>query len=293
VAARDPPRVAAPESTVHTRPHASASPAAAGAAAASWRADGRRLRDPRGDAGALLDLDAPELGVRPHGCAAAGVAPPDRAAGFEVRVLLGVDLRPSFRLADHWLRDADVTAAYESTDDRRLRVTAMWRLHAADAGVQAWELILSAQTAVLQSDPRLSVVSRVSFPAAAGDANGCVWGTCGVTGVSWSDSPSTQAAAVLVLPAPRATGGAPEPRSACGDREALVVVGHPGEVERLAVRRDGGDLVVEAMVFAGDLEKGVLLRGRILAALGPAVDARAWAGRLARAFADATPMLST
>jgi hypothetical protein len=292
VAARVPPLVAAAESTVHTQPPASASPPAIGDAT-SWRMEGHRLRDPRGDAGAVLDLDAPQLGVRPHGSAAAGVAPPDQAAGFEVRALLGVDLRPSFRLADHWLRDADVTAAYESTDARRLRVTAMWRLQAADAGVRAWELILSAQTAVLQSDPRLSVVSRVSFPAAAGDASDCVWGTCGVTGASWSDSPTAQATAVLVLPTSPATGGAPEARSTRGDHEALVVVGHPGEVERLAVRRDGGDLVVEARLFGGDLEKGVLLRGRMLAAIGPAADAREWAGRLARALAAAAPMLST
>lgn len=271
---------------MHTSPSAPSPPPAADAAPA-WRAEGSRMCDGRFATAAILDLDAPQRGVRPPLDLAPGGAAP-RAGALGVHGLLGVELRPSFRITDHWQRGTDVTAAYESMDDRRLRVTAMWRLHAAEADVRAWELVLSAQTAVLQSDPRLAVVSRVAFPAAAGrDAVRCVWGTCAGDGVVWHDEATPRATVVLLLPDPHPADG-----------EALVVVGHPGEVERLAVRRDdhgvvGHGLVVEARLFAGELEKGVLLRGRVLAAVGLAADAQAWAGRLARAFAAAAPLLST
>jgi len=238
-----------------------------------WQGERRRLRDPRLDVAANLDLDDPTRGVRPHG---------DEAAD----TLLGVELRGPFHLADHWIRAGDAAAIYESADERRLRVTAMWRLHAGGGRVRAWELILSAQTALLHSDPRLVVVSRVAGGGRGGAAR-CAWGHCEGDGVVWRDEASPQAAAVLVVP------GDDDARGGAGGAESVVVVGHPGEVERLAVRHDAGDVVVEAWLFAGDLEKGVLLRGRVLAAIGPAATARTWAGDLALAFAGTAPMLST
>jgi hypothetical protein len=96
----------------------------------------------------------------------------------------------------------------------------------------------------------------------------------------WRDEAAPGATSVLVEP-----GGA--------GAEAVVVVGHPGEVERLEVRREAGGVVIATPIFAGDLEKGVLLRGRVLAATGPAATARSWARDLAVAFADTAPMLST
>ena len=245
------------------------SPAAAPSSppSSSWQADGDRVRDARFNAAATLDLADPRRGVRPRGVAGAGG-------------LLGVDLPPPFRLTDHWLRGADAAAVYESADERRLRVTAMWRQHAAAPGVQAWELILSAQTALLHSDPRLAVVSLIPIPAGA-DAARWLWAAPAGGDRIWRDEAAPGATSVLV-----------EPGGAAAGAEAVVVVGHPGEVERLEVRREAGGVVIAAPIFAGDLEKGVLLRGRVLAATGPAATARSWARDLAVAFADTAPMLS-
>jgi hypothetical protein len=61
----------------------------------------------------------------------------------------------------------------------------------------------------------------------------------------------------------------------------------------LTIRRDGKRSVVECWLFSTALEKGVLLRSRVLAAIGPAADATLWAADLAASFAASPPMLTT
>jgi hypothetical protein len=190
--------------------------------------------------------------------------------------LLGLDLRSECRLADHWLRGDDVTAVYESADARHLRTTAMWRLHPSGGASRAWELIASAQTSLLQSDALLAVVSEI-------EATDVLWGTCEDGAVRWHAEPSPDATCVLL-----GRGGA----TASGDTSVLVAA-HPGDARRLTVRRDGTRVVVECWLFSTALEKGVLLRSRVLAAVGPTADAARWAGDLAAKFAASPPMLTT
>ena len=214
---------------------------------------------------AAVDLDQPRHGITLSG---EGVSSP--------RTLLGLDLRSECRLTDHWVRGDDVTAVYESADARHLRTTAMWRQHASDAATRAWELVASAQTSLLQSDSVLAVVSEI-------DATDILWGTCTDGTVQWHADPSPDATCVLL-----GRSGATDSNST-----SVLVAAHPGDARRMTARRDGTRVVVECWLFSTELEKGVLLRSRVLAAVGPAADATRWAGDLAAKFAASPPMLTT
>lgn len=208
---------------------------------------------------ARLDLAAPAAGLTVDG------------AGADH--LLGVDLRgPCGGPADHWVRGTDLVATYEPDDPRRLRATAMWRL--VPAAVAAWELVVSAQTALLHADPALAIVSDVACDAA--------WWTTAAAGSRWTPLGEPrrlpdEAAAVLLR---RATTA------------ALVAV-HPQDPRRIAVATAGGRARVECGIFPAAIEKGVILRSRVLAAVGPAAGAEAWAADLCATFAASPPFLDT
>jgi len=61
----------------------------------------------------------------------------------------------------------------------------------------------------------------------------------------------------------------------------------------ISVRPAGERARVECRLFGDALEKGVLLRSRVLAAVGPAADDTAWADRLVRGYVALPPMLDT
>ena len=205
---------------------------------------------------ARIDLTAPASGLVVDG----------------VDNLLGVD----FRLhpgtpTEHWVRGTDLTAIYEPDDRRRLRATAMWRVH--PAAVAAYELVVSAQTSLLHADATLAVVSDVACEAA--------WWTT-AAGNRWTPLGEPrhlpgESAAVLVR---RPTA-------------AVVVAVHPQDPRRIAVATAGGRARIECAMFSTAIEKGVILRSRVLAAVGPAADAEHWAGELCAAFAASPPFLDT
>ena len=235
------------------------------AATTNWLATGHRMTDAGSACSAAVDLDQPRRGIT---LAGDGVS--------SASTLLGLDLRSEYRLTDHWVRGDDVTAVYETADARHLRTTAMWRLHPSDEGTRAWELIASAQTSLLQSDAVLAVVSEI-------DATDIIWGTCANGAVQWHANPSQEATCVLL-----GRGGVTD-----SDSTNVLVAAHPGDARRMTVRGDGTRIIVECWLFSTELEKGVLLRSRVLAAVGPAADATRWAGDLAAKFAASPPMLTT
>jgi hypothetical protein len=122
----------------------------------------------------------------------------------------------------------------------------------------------------------LAVVSEI-------DATNVLWGTCRDGAMQWHADPSANATCVL-LGRSGATGSG---------NTSVLVAAHPGDARRMTVRRDGTRVVIECWLFSTALEKGVLLRSRVLAAVGPAADATRWAGDLAAKFAASPPMLTT
>jgi len=236
---------------------------------ASWQATGQRMTDAGSLLPAAIDLDQPRQGITLAGESMSSASS-----------LLGLDLRSECRLTDHWVRGDDVTAVYETVDApadaRHLRTTAMWRLHPSEAATRAWQLIASAQTSLLKSDSVLAVVSEI-------DATDILWGTCSDGVMHWRTDASPDATSVLLGRGTAAGSGS----------TSVLVAAHPGDARRMTVRRDGKRIVVECWLFSTALEKGVLLRSRVLAAVGPAADATRWAGDLAAKFAASPPMLTT
>lgn len=203
------------------------------------------------------------------------------AAGIEVPTandsdhLLALDLRSprgDGRLVDHWLRGDDLVAVYEPADPRRLKATAMWR--SLSAGPAAWELVISAQTALVESDSTLAVTSDVG----TGEIS---WGRTNNGRIAWS---------------PLAANATCPPEASCllirRAADTVLVAVHPADPRRITTRRIDTRLHVACWLFTAAIEKGVLLRSRVLAATGPAGDA-AWADALALALATAPPPLST
>ena len=212
---------------------------------------------------ARLDLAAPARGI---GLSADGESRADR--------LLGVDLRSECRLMEQWLRGEDVVAVYEPADARKLRATAMWRRQPRP-GICSWEVVVSAQTSLVQSDSAVAVVSEV-------DATDLLWGVARHGEIHWTPcrhgEPQPEAATCVLARRAAAT-------------TALIAV-HPDDVRQLAVRRHGGRARIECWLFSTAIEKGVLLRSRVLAALGPAANDAAWAGAIVHDFAASPPPLT-
>lgn len=228
----------------------------------TWSLDDGSATHARDGLRVTLDVSAPDAGLVVSGV--------DGCADH----LLGVRLGAS-RLAgptDRWLRGADLTAVYEPVDARRLRATALWRIRPGQP--PAWELVLSAQTSLGESDAALAVVSVLAGEDVQAAAPGGCWRPV-TDGVLTGD-----AVALLVRRGRHAT------------RSVLVAV-HPGDARRVSVGRGDGRTRIECGVFSSAIEKGVLLRSRMLAAVGPAQGDEAWAAAMTLEFAASPPVLQT
>ncbi len=205
-----------------------------------------------------IDLASPSRGL--------SVTSSDRLLGLDLRTP-GGDPRP----VDSWVRGDDLVAVYEPADPRRLRATALWRPFPGREA--AWEVIVSAQTSLIESDSSLAVTAVVP----EGDV---FLGRVTTGRVAWS--PLTAAA--------RATD------ASCliirGEAASTLVAVHPADARRITLRREAGELRIACWLFSSLIEKGVLLRSRVLAARGPSGDP-AWADDLVMAFAASPPPLTT
>lgn len=282
-----------------------------------WFCRGLLAESPPGS----LDLARPDLGIAISDTASAS-KPADRSAGALAN-LLGIEIgaprviapdrsrspigfgaqqgshglleRPLIPV-EHWVRGIDLTAIYEPDDARRLRITATWRrrtdlVPSEDADVATWQLVLSAQTSVLETTPSMNVVSRVP--------SGEVIETFGV-------SDSIQA--VVANRRPQAVIGHGVLMRAGGDFGVLLAC-HPFDsaepatphptthpqptIQVHAPTGPDGCASIMCSIFGTSLEKGVILRGRILAAIGPAVRCGTWARNMLVSFSQEPPDLST
>lgn len=221
---------------------------------AGWTLAGLAARDSRGQ----IDLTAPAAGLT--------VGAGDHLLGLDLRTLQGDP-----HLIDHWIRRHDLVAVYEPADPRRLRATAMWRSLAAER--PAWELVVSAQTSLVESDSALAVTCDL----AGGEL---LWGRAVGDRVDWS---------------PLAAAACP-PEATClvvrRSSDAVVVAVHPADPRRILVRADADRVRIACWLFSTTIEKGVLLRSRVLAAAGPSGDP-GWADSILADFAASPPPLAT
>lgn len=234
--------------------------------AAAWSLDRGRASCPIGGLVSAIDLALPQGGLevgRP-GCTA-----PDR--------VLGVQLEPACGSTDAWSRGGDLTAVYESRDGGRLRTTVMWRAEPAwldaPAGVWCREAVVSAQTALLEDVPQISVSADLTGSRIEPLA-------CEAGRLHAALAPDREAHGYLVSGA---------------DNHAVLFLVHPLDARGVTARTAGGRVHITARLFPATVEKGVLLRSRVIAAIGPAPHATAagsWAATLAAAFAASPPMIT-
>lgn len=241
----------------------------------AWTLANRVAAQTCGGMSATLDLDHPR-----HGVIVAAGALRDRLLGIDLGGNGQVAAEGVERPTEHWLRGADVTAVYEPADPRRLRATAMWRPFPAP-DLPAWELVASAQTSLRVSDAALAVVSDVAAAeilCSAAPLDAGSWQPLGTDAACGRDT-----TAVLVR--------RPAPDGASATSVLLVV--HPEDARTITITQGNGRTGVSCWLFSATIEKGVLLRGRVLAAIGPAAGDQAWAARLAGEFAASAPPLTT
>ena len=230
------------------------------------------IRLDSGSVAATIDIDAPGQGI---------------ACGGDQ--LLGLDLKSRCTASDHWMRGDDIIAVYEPDDPRHLRATALWRSRSLP-GVAAWELIASATTSRTQSDASLAVVSEIATAAviwgcasqrspSSPGSRPVLPGEATAAGIQWHEV-EPPAIDCLLVRRPAAAGG------------SVFVAVHPADSRGIVVRSENDRIRVACWLFSAAAEKGVLFRGRAVAAVGPTAGDTAWAERLWAEFVAAPPMLT-
>lgn len=234
--------------------------------ASAWSLTGRHATCLHGGLAATVDLDALRAGL-------AVIRPGATAADH----LLGIDFDGASRCVDAWCRGGDLTAVHETLDGGRLRATAMWRATPPwlDGTHGTWcrELVVSAQTPVLETAPHVGVVADIAAETVAPIV--CASGRLEPA------APGVDPHGFLV--------------TTPGDRAVLFLV-HPLDARGATAAIVAGRARIAARLFPSAVEKGVLLRSRVLTAIGPATAATApgsWATTIATAFAASAPVLTT
>ena len=197
--------------------------------------------------------------------------------------LLGLRLPAGCRPVEAWPRGADLTAVYEPTDDRQLRITAMWRRGLTIPGspaIRSWQMVLSSQTSLLTSAAELSVLSTIR------GVHATVEGHWAGEAVAWEPRGQQMATCLRV-----------RYRTTTGHAGVVMIAIHPDDPGAIDQRPlEDGTLQVCCRLFPSDVEKGVLLRSRVLVAVGPDDTARQaegdWSLALLRRFADSPPVLT-
>jgi hypothetical protein len=175
---------------------------------------------------------------------------------------------------EHYVRAGDLVATYSNRPAEQLRTQVYWRAgtHPRDGAIAAIELVVSVQTALLDSCPKLAITSHLHASEA----------------LRMTDSQSGSFTSVVPPSAeadPDGIAGAPH----CylfrlpGRQYSYIEMIHPADVQ--SSNWDGWlqgahyRLQLRHQLFADRLEKGVILRARVLGVIVDRRDDRAAALR--------------
>jgi hypothetical protein len=199
---------------------------------AFWQLEGQRARFSHAGWQASIDLAKPSGGI-----ALTNPSTVD-ARGWQI---LGVELDAPIdpRRLDAYVRGHDLVATYDEMAPRNLRAQIYWRQidprdcleHSAEHIKIAFDLIVSVNTSLLDSDPRCQVVSKVSNAESLWD--------------------SSSADSVIIRPE-------------VGEF-SYVEIAHPADCCQSVVEQGHGRAGVARKLFQQRLEKGVILRARVRA----------------------------
>jgi len=211
-----------------------------------------------------------------------------RVLGLEIP---GLGSHPLQSPPDCYCRGAALSASYPEWGDRPVRVDASWRALPAAAGASeaaaAIDLVVSVRTELLESQPRLTVYSRLP----AGEVFRLADAVRGrFERLGPAEGPATAAATA---------GGGP---ASCwlfrppGDEISYAEMVHPADFQGSALGFDaekGRAVEVRHQLFVEHLEKGVILRASVRGALLPRHGDAALAASVYAAFASADPPLGS
>jgi hypothetical protein len=186
---------------------------------------------------------------------------------------------------DCWFRGGDLVSTYSQSEDRATRGQVYWRAHECSQNDQqhpALDLIASVQTSFLDSDPALNVYSRIAAREVLRLSSA---DTCDVIPIASNDAEQH------ILSAPD--------EIACfifrlaGGQSSYIEMVHPADFNESVLRRlPSGEIELSHRLFAGRLEKGVILRSRIRAVFVPTDDDISLASACYAEFANSEPVLT-
>jgi hypothetical protein len=174
---------------------------------------------------------------------------------------LGIAIDGAGTLSDLYQRGGDLIARYGQTSDRPFAVVAYWRAGWTGAGDHPYvDLIVSVETNLLDSQPRLEAQTSLAIPASEVACNGT----------------SHCCRARL-------------PHSAV----SYIEIAHPDDSLTPSLAHHGGEVRLTTRLFGLPLEKGVILRSRLRGLFVPQADDKAQADAAVAEFAAAPPPLTT
>ncbi|MHC4398890.1 MAG: hypothetical protein ACYTG0_04340 [Planctomycetota bacterium] len=245
----------------------------------TWELQANKARLRIGDLEARIDLSPPSGGL-------AGVRLGDESLGDTS--LLAIDA-PPFAASnpaplERHVRGAKLVAAYEESDDWPVRVDLSWRaepLPSPHGSCVSVQLVVSVRTSVLETRPELCVSSSLPNADVLRMADG-------LTG---RFKELTDADSSTIKPLPGTTCVLVRPADSGWSYAEMV---HPADslLDRFGHRRRGDQTVeLRHTLFPHPLEKGVILRARIVGAFVPrSADARRAADCYAAFAAEEPPL---
>ncbi len=242
---------------------------------AHWQLDGNSAALISPATSAKIDLTKPDQGLV--------LTPPEPERSTRLHIL-GVTVADQGRVPpqriDPYTRGPDLVATYGEVPEHRLRSQVYWRCLAAQgfadsfspSVVIAFDLILSSNTSLLDSDPRLNVRSQIpgvaeviQFHCSSAGAND--WHA---RQISPPQSIDNSAQPIIVAPEEGAAGcflirlG----RMPFSYLEMVHPADFCGSTITFNLSQAGGqDVLVEHQLFHQRLEKGVILRARVRSAI--------------------------
>lgn len=250
---------------------------------ATWQLTGPRAQLQLPKFAAQIDLLQPAQGLTEL------VVASESLAGNLLRVdVPSVPAASPQEVADWYQRCGDLVATYAQTEARPFRTQIYWRSesHALDGALAAIELVASVQTSLLDSHPQLTISSLVPctevWHLAHPGNQGAQRVTCSSKAPFRADF--SQGSCYLL----RLSGG-----------WSYAEMVHPldmreSTIEPVVDREHGRELVeIRHRLFTAELEKGVILRSRVLGLLLPREHDLAAAAQHYAQFAAAEPPLTT
>ncbi len=220
-------------------------------AASSWQLDGSTARLHCGRAQILVDLDRPAAGLHDIRWT---------AEQFERAALLGVVLPSDAPLGaparlESYVRDDDLVATYSASKSCPLQVQVYWRSVKAEgalSGAVIVDLQVSVQTHLLDARPHVKTCSM--WPQVdvlqMTDFEHSRWQPLDARTISKGSARSIHRPHCLIARPP-------------GKAWSYVEMTHPADVAQSSLEHSGAVLTLKHVLFGDELEKGVILRGRV------------------------------